>query len=341
MRERRRVAVIGGGIAGLSCARRLAAVGCAVRVFDKGREPGGRAATRRANGFAFDHGAQYLTARDPRFHDVVRRGCAIGLIAPWNEPEGCLPPATDGDADGDKPASAARWVTVPGMSALARCLLGDFEVRRRVRIETIERGPDGWRLETVDGPLAGAYDTVVIAVPAPQLEPLLAAAPALAKSAAPAAMAPCWALMLGFDTPLCSAIPAAASVSSGPLAWICHDGAKPGRGAGGLPGSWVAHATPAWSQAHLEDDAADVARLLLQAFAAAVGMDVTQPAYMTAHRWRYARVETALGEPFLFDPEISLGACGDWCIGAKIEAAYLSGLALAEHILGQPSPARS
>ena len=44
--------------------------GWAVTVFDKGRGPGGRLATRRADDLRFDHGAQYFTARDPRFATV-------------------------------------------------------------------------------------------------------------------------------------------------------------------------------------------------------------------------------------------------------------------------------
>ena len=61
--------VIGAGMAGIACARALAEAGHAVRVLDKGRGPGGRMATRRvttrAGEVRFDHGAQYLTARDP------------------------------------------------------------------------------------------------------------------------------------------------------------------------------------------------------------------------------------------------------------------------------------
>jgi renalase len=61
------VAVIGGGIAGLICARTLIAHRLAVTVLDTGREPGGRISTRQVDGYRFDDGAQYFTARDPRF----------------------------------------------------------------------------------------------------------------------------------------------------------------------------------------------------------------------------------------------------------------------------------
>jgi len=46
------------------------------------------------------------------------------------------------------------------------------------------------------------------------------------------------------------------------------------------------------------------------------------------HLWRHARVETALGEPFLLDQSGDLGFCGDWCLDARVEAAFLSGDAI-------------
>lgn len=221
------------------------------------------------------------------------------------------------------------------MSALARHLGRALAVRSGTRIVALQREDRRWRLFGDDGAAAGPFDVVVVAVPSPQAGPLLAEAPALATRLGDAVLAPCWALMLAFAEPLPTKV-AAASVDGGPLAWICHDGGKPGRGregAGPAPATWVAHASPAWSRAHLEEDRTDVAPALLAAFADSLGIDVPRPLHLAAHRWRYARVERALGEPCLYDRELGVGACGDWCLGPRLEAAYLSGLALAERVL--------
>ena len=55
------IAVIGAGIAGLSCATQLQEAGLKVSVFDKSRGPGGRMSTRRGDDWQCDHGAQYLS----------------------------------------------------------------------------------------------------------------------------------------------------------------------------------------------------------------------------------------------------------------------------------------
>ncbi len=52
--------IIGSGIAGLAAARAATDQGFSVKIFDKGRRIGGRAGTRRAGGFTFTHGAQFL-----------------------------------------------------------------------------------------------------------------------------------------------------------------------------------------------------------------------------------------------------------------------------------------
>ncbi len=44
-----------------------------------------------------------------------------------------------------------------------------------------------------------------------------------------------------------------------------------------------------------------------------------------------------LGEDCLWDPTLALGACGDWCLAGRVEAALLSGAALAGRLMVQAS----
>jgi renalase len=323
------VAIVGAGIAGLACGERLARAGVRVSLFDKGRAPGGRCATRRAGGFAFDHGAQYATATDAGFRRVLDAGRETGAAAPWTASFSGAQPARQGQGEGRE-----RWVGVPSMSALARHLGQGIAIHSPTRVAAVEKDGGRWRLRCDDSAAYEPFDIVVVAVPAPQAGPLLTEAPALAARAGDAASAPCWALMLAFAVPLPTGV-AAAFVEEGPLAWICHDGGKPGRAAiaAAPPATWVAHASAAWSYRHLEASAKDVAPALLAAFAAALELDLPPPVHLALHRWRYAKVERALDEPCLYDPDLGIGACGDWCLGPRLEAAYLSGVAMAERVL--------
>lgn len=74
-----RVAVVGGGIAGLTTAFRLQQSGCAVLVLDErpAETVGGRMAGRDCKGFALDLGAPLLGAR---YGSMVRLIADAGLI---------------------------------------------------------------------------------------------------------------------------------------------------------------------------------------------------------------------------------------------------------------------
>lgn len=77
------VLVIGAGMAGLIAAAKLQRAGRRVLVLDKSRGVGGRLASRRIDGATFDHGAQFITARDPRFAAVLEQGRQDGAVEEW------------------------------------------------------------------------------------------------------------------------------------------------------------------------------------------------------------------------------------------------------------------
>jgi photolyase PhrII len=79
------IAVVGAGIAGLVAARTLQDHGLKVQVYEKSRGYGGRAATRRAGQFQYDHGAQYFTVRNPIFARYVQAWIEQGWIRAWSD----------------------------------------------------------------------------------------------------------------------------------------------------------------------------------------------------------------------------------------------------------------
>jgi len=55
----------------------------------------------------------------------------------------------------------------------------------------------------------------------------------------------------------------------------------------------------------------------------------TEPAHAELQRWRHARTLQPLGQSHLWDAPAGLGVCGDWCLGHRVEDAFVSGLELA------------
>ena len=123
------IAVVGGGVAGLTVARRLSESGAFPTVFEKARGPGGRMSTRRRDGGQFDHGAQYFTVRSAEFEREVQDWVDAGVVAAWS-----------GDVGEWKPDSLTvspprtRWVGQPRMSALTRHLSSGLTVVSSCRV---------------------------------------------------------------------------------------------------------------------------------------------------------------------------------------------------------------
>lgn len=323
-----RVAVIGAGIAGLSCAARLAAAGCRVDVFEKSRGTGGRLATRRDHGTGFDLGAQYFTARDPAFVAQVDAWRAAGAVARWDVQPHVI------DAGGrllPSPDDTPRWVGTPSMTAIAQQLLGrQIVLCTGTRIASVSRGAHGWSLGAAENLVFDGFDVLVVAAPAPQAAPLLVASPALHALASGAVMESCWAVVVGYDGP--SGIRLDAAFARGqPVSWLARNSGKPGRAM--MPETWVLHAAPGWSEEHLEAPAEAVARHLHRWFAQVVAPQAPGPAWLTAHRWRFARTGHAVIDAAGYDAALQLGVCGDWCNGGRVEGAWLSGHALAGKVL--------
>jgi predicted NAD/FAD-dependent oxidoreductase len=97
----------------------------------------------------------------------------------------------------------------------------------------------------------------------------------------------------------------------------------------------VAQASAAWSEQHLEAPPEDIAARMLPMLADVIGVAPEQALYAAAHRWRHARTMTPLGQPHLSDDTGTLHVGGDWCLGARVEAAWSSGTAIAEAIVAQ------
>ena len=339
----RRIAVVGAGIAGITCARTLTQAGHHVTVFEKSQSASGRMSTRETEFGSFDHGTQYFTVRDARFEKAL--ATASGLVRPWSANTVRILDELGRVVAASLPAKESHWVATPGMNALVRQWaqpLADDEKlmlgNQVTRIETDKLHPQCWQLQT-EGPGAqssvhSGFDAVVLAIPSPQAHSLLEAsdkAPSLRTELAGVSVAPCWTLMVAFPQALQPTLSHlgpqwnAARSTHHRIAWLARESSKPGRGP---IERWTVQASPEWSFRHLEDDAERVKGKLLKAFAEVTGIR-TEPQHAQAHRWLYAQTDTPLGKTHVWDENARIGLCGDWCLGHRVEDGFVSGLEMA------------
>ena len=307
-----KVAIVGAGIAGLACAERLRLGGIESVLFDKGKRPGGRLSTLCIDAGEWDFGAQYLEPSEGAFAAKISSWQHSGVLARWSAgPPGAL-------------------VGVPAMASLVEAECAAHEVRFGAQVQRIAQRSGQWWIGGAELD-EGLFAAVLLAIPAQQASSILSLHDLhLAREAATHRSQPCWTLMLAFAEPLASTPDFIRG--SGAIAWAARNNSKPGRPAGEC---WVIQADNDWSQRHLEHDAAAITAALSQAFADAAGLDAMPAStFAKAHRWRFATSHAGHDVP-LWNAELRLGACGDWCAQPQVAGAWQSGRDLAELVLAE------
>jgi predicted NAD/FAD-dependent oxidoreductase len=336
-------AIIGSGMAGIACARTLMKAGHRVTVFEKSRGTSGRMSTRKTSFGNFDHGAQYFTVRDNRFAQAL--ATTPNICKPWSANAVRVLDAMGRLVEAARHTQDKHWVATPGMNALVKAwaqpLVQNDTIHFQSKVFKIERDtlhPELWQLHSEEPEGAqsvfSGFDQVLLAIPSNQAIELLGNSKIKLENSdalAKVQVAPCWTLMLAFPN---AAQPGL--ITLGPqwnaarsvhhrVAWLARESSKPGRD---LIERWTIQASAAWSQEHLEDAPERVEAKLLKAFSEITGIRAT-PAYTDVHRWRYAKTLQPLGQSHILSQKQGIGLCGDWCLGHRVEDAFVSGLELA------------
>lgn len=332
------IAVIGAGVAGLTCARKLQQAGRRVVVFDKSRGLGGRLATRRLAGTHADHGVCYLQPKGAAFSQLIDELVNKQILRVWTR--GIHQLSTDGVLQ--PPTKFAPCYGAPtGATAIARYLGQNLEIINSQVITSISplglpTAISGWQINSA----AGKWNAkrVVIAVP-----------PAQALAIAGTVIDP-WCSdqmsLMNFTTSITAitVFPKSQQAAAAQLAWqgiqaIDHSilgwiGLDSSKQLEPLQPVLVVQSSAAFAAKYFDDlDIAAVGKLLLAAalpFAPGLGA----PEVLQVHRWGYAFAQNPLPNLFLVaQTKAPLYFCGDWCGGNRVEAAFLSGSAVAEQIL--------
>ena len=319
------IAIVGAGIAGLSCAVRLKSLGYRVELFEKGRGPAGRMSTKRGDDWTADHGAQYFTARDPLFMKQVEQWLANGVVAPWS------PELKVFEADQWKTSQSkdVRYVGIPGMNAPAKQLAQDMTIHSSQTIDALKHKEGKWHLHSTEsGDIAQTFDELILAIPGPQAFALAQHIHPDIKTLTEASnMKGCWTIMARFKEKQNVAFDAA-FVNQELISWVARNLSKPNRE--GVE-CWTIHANANWSQEFIELDKSEVTAQML-ACAKKLGLDCAT-ADISIHRWRYASGCAAPAAGFYANRQLQLGLCGDWLNGGRVEGAWLSGY----HVANTPT----
>ncbi|MGV0025392.1 NAD(P)/FAD-dependent oxidoreductase [Phormidesmis priestleyi] len=326
------IAVVGAGMAGLTCAQQLHQAGYMVAVVEKSRGLGGRLATRRLEGTHADHGVCYLKPKDDRFKSLVNTLVDCAILQIWTDTIHEL----DMNGQIQEPRErSSRYASPMGFSAIGKFLATGLHLIQNQRVETIELIDQKWHLQFENNSAITA-DSVIVATPAPQALTILESISDLdflqklksvQYSACIAAIAlyPDEIHSLDWKAIVCP--------HDSDLGWIALDSSKQNSASQLV---FVVQSNAAFADRHLDTtDLQPVGQHLLNKAAQFLPW-LSTPQVLQVHRWRYAFPIQPLSEKYLTaNTELPLICAGDWCGGDRVESAFLSGLATAEQMNSQ------
>ena len=311
------ILIVGAGLTGLIAAGELKSSRRDVLVIDKSRGVGGRLATRRIGNAAFDHGAQFITARNLRFTDLLKEWQELGLLEEWYR-------GTEDDH--------IRWRGNSSMTAAAKHLAKSLNVLLEKRMTALKRDGLQW-LAVLENEETIRAKTVLLTAPVPQSLALLDAGgveleASIREQLEGVEYEPCIAVLAILKGKSNLPQPGFVKPEAGPIAWIADNQMK---GISAVPAVTI-HATPDFSLENWDADRHQTARALLDAAVPWLGDDIVE---FQVHAWRYARPVRTEENPYLLLHRLpTLLLAGDAFGGPRVEGAALSGWAAADALKG-------
>ena len=322
------VIVLGAGVAGLQCARRLKAKGADVLVVDRADKPGGRCATRVFDAQPADYGPLFVHGSDPGFLaavDAVPGERRVGWplrVSGRGMP--CQPDAFS--------PSHRRLAFADGVTAFPRALAEGLSIRLRATAVSVGIENDGVVVALSSGERLTARH-LVLAMALEQTAPfvrMLGQAEGARSALGVLSMfssIPCLALIAGYDM----SVPA-------PDWDVCYPEDEPAlllmsnesaKRTAARSRILVFQGSPSWSARRLERPKEEWSKELLGIVSRRLGPWSATPQWTHPHRWRYGRLDRAneLAGPLELRVGASrIGIAGDlFSPGGGLQAAWLSG----------------
>jgi predicted NAD/FAD-dependent oxidoreductase len=333
MSEQYDVVIMGAGMAGLTAANVLRDAGCRTLIVDKGRGVGGRMATRRIGDAVFDHGAQFITVRDPRFRSMMDAWLEAGAAREWCRgfADAGLTLQTDGHP---------RYRGASGMTTIPKYLARNLSLRTGTRAGAVRSSDKGWRIE-MEGGEAVRGSAVILTPPVPQSLALLEAGGVLLPKRVSAVLRnihydPCLTVLAVLDGPSGIPEPGGVQVDEEPVAWVADNRTK---GISPQAHAVTVHGGPEFSRSRWGSDEECIAGELLE-FAGRWMKGTAREVQVM--KWRYSKPLRATAEPCLVvdDPALLVFA-GDAFAGPRVEGAAMSGLETARAVIERLGSARA
>ncbi len=291
---KKKIVIIGAGVSGLLCGKRLTEAGHSVLLIDKGRNVGGRLSTRKTDGAIFHHGASSL----PNFYnhkDLPEFGLKTLKRA---EKEKVI--QRNGDLF-EPTCSVSHFVSffADSLNIQEGCEATSLNIPNKT-IDVTYRSSNRKKI---------SYDLMVISIPPNQAKNLVNnQIHTFDNCLLEVKMRSSAAALFSFD--LDPELVKETHFSNEKIQiQVENNRFKCEQQLFCL----TVHTKEPFARIVVDNDKNIIKEILLEEVLNAVPFSLPKPTYEAGHRWLYGFTERSLGTPYLYYKEESVGICGDWC----------------------------
>ncbi len=340
------VAIIGAGCSGLAATHELRDAGYSVTVFEKSRDVGGRAATRKQQGFVYDHGAQYIKGGSQLSDSLVTARFRAADLVDITKPVWIFD-RYGHIQEGDPIQNAEpKWNYRSGLNILAERMAQGLDVRQQVRIGRLQHNVTDWSLFDSSGQRVSEFDRVLITIPAGEAVELIEASRVpgarredICAMLRKASYNPLISVMLGYR-PMPQVRPYYALVNTDKahaISWLAWEHEKAPERVPEGAGLLIVQMAPQYSWDHWDVPADEVISDVANHVSMLLDEPLQKPIVTDIFHWRYAlpaekadaQKLNALAMP------IGLAFCGDAFVGGRVHLALEHGVAVARELINR------
>ena len=312
------VAVIGAGITGITLANLLQKK-VKLTVFEKSRGVGGRMATRRAEPYQFNHGAQYFKIENEEFKDFLSPLMENKIVKPL---EVNYVEISNKKVIKRLKTDNKKYHTAESkMNSIVKYLLNNnFIIKLSCKIEKTIKEQGKWFIIDNERVSYGPYDWLLITIPPYQGIEILSDNFKFLNIMKENKMRSCYSLMLGFDKIKEFDFDTALFLDED-VQWLSLRKKILGNKE---YFNLLINSSYNFAEQNINCSKNKISDYLIEQISDILKCELNNYKHKALHFWKYAMSEKNNNLGSLLDEDLKVIVCGDWCMNGKVEGGFLS-----------------
>ena len=312
------VAIIGAGITGVTIANLLQKK-YNLTVFEKSRGVGGRIATRRAEPYQFNHGAQYFKIENKEFKDFLQPLILNKIIKPLEANQ--IEIFNKKVIKRTKIYNKQYFTAESKMNSVVKYLINNnFSIKLLCKIEKILKENDNWFIVDSDKVSYGPYDWLFITIPPNQAQEILYNNFKFLDIIKKLKMRSCYSLMLGFDKIKEFDFDTALFLDED-VRWLSISKKILEKKE---YYNLLINSSYNFAEQNINGSKDKISDYLIKLVSNILKCELNNYQHKALHFWKYAMSEKNNNLGSLLDEDLKIIVCGDWCMNGKVEGGFLS-----------------